>query len=216
MIESHYGKVMDNNDPDKRGRVKVEAPSLVGKSKELPFWVEPVLVFMGGGKGFFAVPDRDSIVELTVSVSSSSDESAGQTSLDSPNVRYKPVSISDVDTLPTVFSTNYPARRGMSTDAGHWYFDDTTTNKTFHLEHSSGAKIHIDKSGAVFITAATGKNVHINDEAKGAPSVARVGDKTVPHTHTFTLIAGVYGVSGTIHTSEPAIAEGSVTIKGGG
>lgn len=223
MIETHYGKVTNNNDPDKRGRVRVEAPTLVGKNKELPIWVEPVLVFMGSGKGFFAVPDKDSIVELIVVVSTRTDESRFQSSLDSPDVRYKPVSINDTDTLSDVFKTNYPNRRGMSTDAGHWYFDDTTGSKTFHLEHTSGAKLSIDNDGNIFITPKSGgKKIYLDDDAMAAPAVARVGDKVALHTHTMVfaltadLITGI--VTGTITASseEPAIAEGSSTITGGG
>lgn len=222
MIESHYGKVTNIDDPDKRGRIRVEAPTLIGSNKELPFWVEPILVFMGSGKGFLAIPDKDSIVELTVTTRTSSDESAQQSSLDSPNIRYKPVAISTVDSIPDALSTNYPHRRGMSVDAGYWYFDDTKSDKTFHLEHTSGAKIHIDKNGNVFVTPASGQKVHIDDETQTAQSVARVGDKTTAHTHTITFAltapSGGGPVTGTITaaTSEPTIAEGSSTIKGGG
>ena len=220
MIETHFGVVTSVDDPDMRGRIKVEAPTLIGKNKELPDWVEPSLVFMGSGKGFFAVPDIESVVELLVTTKTPSDESFQQSSLDAPMVRYKPSGVSSIDKLPDVFSTNYPKRSGLSTGAGHFFLDDTKGSEVIHIEHKSGAKI--DADGNVFVTPAASKKIHLDDESKSAQSMSRVGDKTAAHTHviSFALVAPLGGgtVTGTITTSseEPTIAEGSTSIKGGG
>ena len=63
-LESHLfgkyrGKVVDNNDPDKRGSVRVVVPAVMGE-KEL--WALPCVPYAGPDVGFFAIPPVDASV----------------------------------------------------------------------------------------------------------------------------------------------------------
>lgn len=52
----YRGVVEDNNDPDKRGRLKIKVPQIFGKT--VPnYWAESRGMFAGKGIGFFAIPN---------------------------------------------------------------------------------------------------------------------------------------------------------------
>lgn len=50
----YCGKVENNTDPNKRGRVQVSVPSVLGDGRMS--WAEPCVPYAGPGVGFFAVP----------------------------------------------------------------------------------------------------------------------------------------------------------------
>ena len=52
----YRGKVKDNDDPSKRGRVKVIVPSVLG---ELEVWAMPCFPYTGKEKGFYMIPEPD-------------------------------------------------------------------------------------------------------------------------------------------------------------
>ncbi|MFI9561193.1 phage baseplate assembly protein V [Nonomuraea endophytica] len=60
----HWGKyrgfVIDRDDPDRLGRLKVRVPSLLADA--LPGWAWPVTPYGGAGIGLFALPGRGDIV----------------------------------------------------------------------------------------------------------------------------------------------------------
>lgn len=126
-IEKYPATVTSNEDPDKRGRVKVNCPGIVGDEEgELPMWIEPVLDW-----GFFAIPDVGEIIEIEVETGLEQDESFAQSSIDNLNARWRgarfygnedgdePTKINDI------FTANQKTR-GFATPLGHYLiFDDT-------------------------------------------------------------------------------------------
>lgn len=52
----YRGKVKDNDDPSKRGRVKVIVPSVLG---ELEVWAMPCFPYTGKDIGFYMIPEPD-------------------------------------------------------------------------------------------------------------------------------------------------------------
>lgn len=50
----YRGLVMDNIDPEKRGRVRVSVPAVLGDGQQS--WAEPCVPYAGPGVGLFAVP----------------------------------------------------------------------------------------------------------------------------------------------------------------
>ena len=50
----HRGLVEDNDDPTKRGRLKVRVPSVLGP---LAVWAMPCVPYAGKGVGFYSLPD---------------------------------------------------------------------------------------------------------------------------------------------------------------
>jgi hypothetical protein len=63
-VSSYFGKysgvVIDNADPDGRGRIKFKCESVRGPITE--GWARPCVPFAGNGLGFFAVPVKDAHV----------------------------------------------------------------------------------------------------------------------------------------------------------
>lgn len=77
---------------------------------------------------------------------------------------------------------------------------------------SGGSTVKLDKDGNIKVDAAAGKDVVVN---AGSAKVARVGDKTVSHTHAFSLTANLLtgAVTGSITSAQPVIQEGADNFK---
>ena len=115
----YRAKVLDNDDPDQYGRIKVQAyPMFEGiTDPDLLPWAVPMYpVWVGSGTetGCFAVPDVDSFVFVMFE--------AGDI--------YQPVYIGEAPTatkgLPQARIPNYPTRKASRTSGGvEFYVDDT-------------------------------------------------------------------------------------------
>lgn len=136
--ERHIALVLDVDDPEVRGRVTVRCDTLLGDGQQLPFWVEPDPVALGGqsdgsvdaGVWFFPTPGMQ--VELVVTIGHERDQTPGQASMDAPSVRWRPARLTDLDSIPETMKTNYPDRRGWTTPAGHyWLFDDSPGGRLY-------------------------------------------------------------------------------------
>jgi hypothetical protein len=152
--EEHIGIITDNNDPDKRGRVSVECPTIVaGDSLE---WTEPEFHFIDSSKtaGAFFVPNIGSQVVISI-------ESEDDSEVMGLDARWK-CAVYPIDKVPDVFKENYPNRRGWVTGAGHiLYFDDTEDQQTFYYKHPSGTEITVDNSGNINLKPTSGMAVNI-------------------------------------------------------
>lgn len=141
--ETYTATVTSNDDPEKRGRIKVACAGLLGdEDTELPMYVEPCLDW-----GWFYVPDIGETVDVVVVSSSDSDESRGQMSIDNLDIRWKGQRHYTVDependntTATQVhpdLKTNYGKRRGFATPHGHTViFDDTKGSPAIQLTFS--------------------------------------------------------------------------------
>jgi hypothetical protein len=108
----HYGTVVDNDDPQKRGRIRVESPSLALGETD---WIDSLVPFAGDGGIFLFVPPAGAVVRLHIMVSSARDGSPFAAAIEAPDVRWEDCAI--VDKVPSPFDTNYPHRRGLVTPA---------------------------------------------------------------------------------------------------
>jgi hypothetical protein len=118
----HYGTVVDNDDPQKRGRIRVESPSLALGETD---WIDSLVPFAGDGGIFLFVPPAGAVVRLHIMVSSARDGSPFAAAIEAPDVRWEDCAI--VDKVPSPFDTNYPHRRGFVTPAGIYLFADDST-----------------------------------------------------------------------------------------
>lgn len=59
LYGKYRGKVVDNQDPEKRGSIKVTVPAVLG---ETPLWALPCSPYAGKNVGFFAIPPVDAAV----------------------------------------------------------------------------------------------------------------------------------------------------------
>lgn len=162
-IESYSARVTANDDPEKRGRIRITCVGLLGDDEtDLPMWVEPSLTW-----GWFFVPDVGEIIEIECVTGSAQDESQGQMSLDNLDIRWKGVRYynedEDVPTEihPKFSEKNYGKRRGFATPLGHVFvFDDTKGDSTIALtwvakeeaEAEQMTTLEIDKKGHVHLT----------------------------------------------------------------
>lgn len=162
-VETATARVSANDDPDKRGRIRVVCVALMGDDEtDLPMWVEPALDW-----GWFTVPDVGELVEITYVTSSSEDESHEQMSLDNLDMKWHGARFynTDEDTPtavhPTFTSTHYGKRRGFATPLGHFMvFDDTEDAPSLALTWAAKkdaaatelTQLLIDKDGNAFLS----------------------------------------------------------------
>jgi hypothetical protein len=162
-LEIHYGIVTDNVDKEQRGRLKVQCGTLAPTAGELPAWVEMLTPFLASSNaetsdgGWLFIPDIGVVVELRVLVGAPSDESEGFSSIIAPNVRWTScMPARGSDTVPVLFQTNYPLRRGITTARGHiLMWDDTKGSEELQLsiDHKNGTNsLKMDTDGMVIET----------------------------------------------------------------
>lgn len=118
----YKAKVVDNQDPECRGRLRVECTALLGSDQAISDWVDPVFPYAGKGYGWFFVPETGASVELEVDSGSSSEEFGVATFMTNPNFKW----ISATYLLPTDVPTEfgiaagpaYGRRMGLKTPQG--------------------------------------------------------------------------------------------------
>lgn len=142
----YRGKVLDNDDPDKLGRIKVNVLGIFDEidSEYLPWAVpaQPLFTGSGSGYGHFAVPEVGSYVWCFFEQG------------DHNQPVYFAEALTAVHGLPSERTTNYPSRRVMKTKNGIVvYIDDS--NQEVRLNHPSGAYVRIDGSGNIYISGTT-------------------------------------------------------------
>jgi len=155
----YRGKVVDNNDPLGRGRIKVEVyPMLVNVEKDALPWAVPAFpLWTGAGEnggslyGFYAIPEAGSFVFVFFE--------AGDV--------YQPVYFAEaVDRVHGAPNDGDVSCRGFRTKAGIelWVRD---SDKVIRIGHPSGTYIQVNEDGVVMIYSAKnivieGEEVHIN------------------------------------------------------
>jgi uncharacterized protein involved in type VI secretion and phage assembly len=158
--ESYYGKyrgyVTDNDDPDKRGRVRVLVPSILGDAET--GWAEPVLPF-GGIKdaGLFLVPPPKAIVWIEFE----------EGDIDRPlwtGARWIPGTTSgDAAVGPRErFVLQTPAGHRVELDDS----DDDNAKPRLIVRHAKGAAITCDEKGGIVIEDTAGDTVTLDAENK--------------------------------------------------
>jgi len=206
---TYPAKVTFNQDPDKRGVIRVACVGLMGEEDtEVPVDVEPAHDW-----GWFYVPDIGEIVEIECVEGSSEDEQQGQMSIDNCDLKWRSARHygNDEGETPTPIdeaftSKNYGKRRGFATPAGHvLVFDDTTGSEEITLSWKKGAALLTfdaqgtvtiqNKAGATIVMDSdSGKIVATSDviELNGGSESGVLGDafKQYFDTHTHTAPTG--------------------------
>lgn len=182
-IERHIATVTGVDDPEKRGRIRVTCPGIMGDDEtELPMFVEPVIDW-----GLFVVPNIGEIVEIECTGGSSTDESYGQTSISQLNPRWRGSRFYDVKSdspaaipHPDFTDINYGQRRGFHTKRHTLVFDDTEGQESISLtwRNKGGKDIAVTiEDGIVSVAIEDGPTLALH--ANGSDTTAKIGDGTM-------------------------------------
>lgn len=155
--EKRFGKfrgiVVDNKDPQKRGRLKLHIPSVLGDQET--DWAIPCLPYGGFSKqGMFFVPEVDAQVWVE---------------FEEGDI-HRPIWVGTFwqqqDDVPDEASKDEPTTRMLKTNAGHiLQFDDKQGEERLYLYHSKQASLEIDKNGTVALTDAKGSKLTLDADA---------------------------------------------------
>jgi hypothetical protein len=151
----HFGKfysiyrgiVVDNNDPEQRGRVLVKIPE-IGENP-IPTWAESKFYLQSGNKGIFIPPNIDDIVWV---------------SFRNGDIRY-PIYEGGylTEQVDKTFQINYPNRRGIKTQAGHTIIiDDTKGDEAIIVKHKDNSYFMFDKDGGIIFGTSDGNYVSLS------------------------------------------------------
>jgi uncharacterized protein involved in type VI secretion and phage assembly len=146
--EKRFGKfratVVDNKDPQKRGRLKLMVPSVLADQES--DWALPCLPYGGfENQGMFFVPDIDAQVWVEFEEGDIS----------------RPIWVGtfwqqESDT-PTDAARDDPTTRMIRTHSGHiLQFDDEEGEERFRLYHPAEAEMTIDNKGTITLTDTSG------------------------------------------------------------
>jgi hypothetical protein len=227
---TYPAKVTFNQDPDKRGVIRVACVGLMGdEDTEVPVDVEPVHDW-----GWFYVPDIGEVVEIECTEGSDEDEQHGQMSIDNCDLKWRSARHygNDEGETPTPInpaftSKNYGKRRGFATPAGHVFvFDDTEGGEEVTLSWKDGsALLTFDARGTVTLKnkvgatlvmdSDTGKIVLTSNtiEVNGGSQAMILGDLFKQYFDTHTHPTGV-GPSGVPIVPMPASTLSTITKVG--
>ena len=152
-----YGKyraiVTNNCDPQRRGRLKLRIPSVLGDQET--DWALPCLPFGGlADQGWFMIPEVDSQVWVEFE----------EGDINRP-VWTGTFWQQDSD-VPQEASKEEPTTRLLKTPAGHvLQFDDENGKEVFRLCHPGGTELNIDENGSVKFTDAAGNMLNLDADA---------------------------------------------------
>lgn len=154
--EKRYGKyrgiVIDNNDPQKRGRLKLRIPSVLADQDT--DWALPCLPYGGyDQQGMFMVPDVDAQVWVE---------------FEEGDI-HRPIWVGTFwqqeSDVPEDAAKEEPTTRLIRTHAGHiLQFDDEDGEERFRLFHPADAEMIIDSNGSISLTDASGAVLKLDAE----------------------------------------------------
>lgn len=154
LQQRYYGKyrgfVVDNQDPQTRGRVKVKVPSVLGEQNT--GWALPCSPFGGlADQGLFTVPEVDSQVWVEFE----------EGNIDHPI--WVGVFWQQSSDTPTEAALAEPTTRLLKTPGGHvLQFDDESGAEKFRLAHPAGTELSVDENGTVNWTDAGGNTLTLD------------------------------------------------------
>lgn len=199
--QKYYGKfrgvVTKNNDPQRRGRLRLLIPSVLGDQET--GWALPCVPF-GGFKdqGFFMLPEPDAIVWVEFEEGDLSRPIWTGTLWQESE---------DVPALPEDGALPSPNTRLIKTPSGHvLQFDDKKGEEKFLLHHPKGTEIELNEAGTVSLTDANGATVVLDAQANSI-TIQDTNGNTLTMDSTGTTAVDANG--NTIH-----MATAGVTVKG--
>jgi uncharacterized protein involved in type VI secretion and phage assembly len=191
----YYGKfrafVVDNDDPQRMGRVKLRIPSVLGEVESN--WALPCVAYGGGDQfGMIAVPPVDAAVVAEFLEG------------DASSPMWTGTFWRTGDEAPEEFET--PAQKVLRTESGHKIvIDDAGDAETITVTSKAEAEILLDAAGSIILTDSAGASVTLDAEA---------GELTVADANGNELVMTSSGITCTDANGNEISASGSgVEIK---
>ena len=184
MADAIRAEVVDNLDPQKRGRLQVKSDALMKAGVAYPDWIPASSLFnWSGDSGHFAIPNVGDFVELEMAGRTSADIGARRIShIIAPDIKWKPTGeILSKDQVPAEALENYPNREVWKSTAGHCIIFDRQTGEMFIKEATEGSALIYIGTGA--------------DAAGGAFAVRFTELKTWADTHVHPTGIGPTGIA---------------------
>jgi uncharacterized protein involved in type VI secretion and phage assembly len=156
--QKYYGKfrgfVADNQDPEKRGRLKLRVPSVLGDTET--GWALPCFPFGGlAGHGLFLVPENDA--QVWVEFEEGDIARPIWTGTFWQKKEDVPSEATEGDGTKT---------RLLKTPGGHLLrFDDETDKEKLQILHPKGTEIAVDEKGILTLTDSGGSKVTLDPDA---------------------------------------------------
>ena len=194
----YYGKyrgfVTDNDDPEKRGRIRLLVPSVLGETPT--GWALPSLPFGGlADQGLFVVPEVDAQVWV--------DFEAGNVDLPIWTGTFWQAG----GDPPAEADKSPPTTRLLKTPSGHvLQFDDESGKEKFRLAHPAGTEMTVDEKGTVIVTDAKGNTLTLDADA-GQVIVEEANGNTITLSSSGDAIEDANG-------NKVEMAASGITVKG--
>lgn len=196
--KKYYGKyrgsVTDNQDPEKRGRLRLRVPSVLGDTET--DWALPCFPFGGlMNQGWFFVPEPEAQVWVEFE----------EGELSQP--LWTGTFWQQAGDAPEEADKDEPTTRVLRTPGGHvLQFDDEKGEEMFRLYHPSEAGMVIDKNGTITLTDAQGSHVTLDAEA-GELVIEDANGNSLKMTASGTTVEDSNG-------NKIEMAAASITVKG--
>ncbi|MGP0628517.1 phage baseplate assembly protein V [Nitrospina sp. 32_T5] len=202
----YYGKyrgfVNDNNDPDKRGRLRLTVPSALGEA--VTGWALPCLPFGGlQNQGWFAVPEVGAQVWVEF------EEGELSNPIWTGTFWQQPEHIPEEAAEPSE-----PTTRVFKTPSGHvLQFDDEEGEERFRLFHPSEAEWIIDPKGSITFTDAS-ENVITLDAENNSLKLEDANGNTLTMDSGGTVVEDANGNKIEMASSGITVEGQQVVVKG--
>ena len=219
--QKYYGKykgtVVDNQDPENLGRLRMRVPSVLGDA--VTRWALPVLPYGGlNDQGMFFIPDTGALVWVEFA----------EGDLDEPI--WTGCFWTATNAPPSEALISPPTTRMIKTASGcRLQFDDASGAEKITIHHPSEAKIVLDETGLISMTDKAGATVTLDasgntitiEDASGNSMVMSTSGTTITDAsgNTIEMAAAGITVKGTMITVEGSqvalgSAGGEPLIKG--
>lgn len=189
----HRGYVVDNQDPDNRGRIKVQIPSILGSAST--GWALPCLPFAGYNQGLFTLPSIGAAVWIEFE--------GGDLNFPIWTGGFW----ANPSDLPEEVSTDPTTATVLKTPGGHFLrFEDDPEKAQISLHHSNGSLLQMDEKGSLELTDANGASLLLN---------AQDNEITISDTHGNEMTLNSKGTRvKDSHGNQVDMASSGVTVKG--
>jgi uncharacterized protein involved in type VI secretion and phage assembly len=210
--ERRYGKfrgtVSDNKDPEKRGRLRLMVPSVLGDQES--DWALPCLPFGGGATyGVFMVPETQAQVWVEFEEG------------DIHRPIWTGVFFQQQSDVPPDAAKDEPTTRLIQTKSGHvLQFDDESGKERISLRHTKGSELSIDENGSVSVTDANGATLLLDADA-GELVISDANGNSMKLTSSGTTVEDANGnkiemaASGITVEGQQIVVKGTQVMLGG-